>query len=429
MKKGTPIPASGLAAAAQLFPIDSIDNSYDEGESSWDSPYADQTFAQTEQAVEWGATTEETMMHHHSYEHQDAGVTIVRHIASFLTLSDAASIASMDRILHQQEPADQNNDWAVGMEWSSSADDRHMSWNSSLGTPPTPAIMVLSPSAGSLDGMTKARDWDGEEEEEAVQCRLERRHQQWVQQKLTAAIFAHPRSLRSFCLEAHQAAKKITDDRRERAQARHELCKLQEDVDPETFREPPESTTSANRRRELRRVAQAQKDKREKLVQFLVNTLLHNVPLSVMFDLAEAFVDTGLDTSYAVFRLSVSSVNAVVSGLIHAVHRIWDLITSFNPFAILDAIISMQFTAMGKTSEALASGIQSVATGVGSASNLALQRLSRGGGTGMHNAASSSSLSEKMGLRRSRSAQNTILNRKVRESILFWTSNEIGSAY
>jgi hypothetical protein len=149
------------------------------------------------------------------------------------------------------------------------------------------------------------------------------------------------------------------------------------------------------------------------LLHFLVNTLLHNVPLSVLFDLTEAFIDTGLDTSYAVCQLSVSSVNAVVSGLIHTIQTVWDLITSFNPFAILDAIISMQFTAMGKTSEALASGIQSVATGVGSASNMALQRLSRGGGTGMKDAASSSSLSEKMGLRRSRSSQNTILNRKV----------------
>ena len=236
---------------------------------------------------------------------------------------------------------------------------------------------------------------------------MQRQHKQWVQEKLTAAIFAHPRSIRSFCLEAHQAAKKITDDRRERRE-------LQAKVNPETLREAPECTTTDNQRRQLRRVVPVQKDKKEQLLQFLVNTLLHNVPLSVMFDLLEACIDTGLDTSYAVFRLSVSSVNAIVSGLVHAIQRIWDLITSFNPFAILDAIISMQFNAMGRTSEALASGIQSVATGVGSASNLALQRLSRGGGTGMNNAASSSSLSEKMGLRRaSRTSQNTILNRKV----------------
>jgi hypothetical protein len=133
-----------------------------------------------------------------------------------------------------------------------------------------------------------------------------------------------------------------------------------------------------------------------------------------MLDLAEAVADTGLDTSYAVFRLSVSSINAVVSGLLHVMTKVWDVITSFNPFAILDAMISMQFNAMGKTSEALASGIQSVATGVGSASNMALQRLSRGGGSGLNMTASSSSLNDKMGLRRSRSSQtNIVLNKKV----------------
>lgn len=419
-KRGTPAPASGLASSAQLFPSDSLENSYDEGDTSWDSYPA--SFPPTESPHMMRRQRHDSISSDHHEMHrftQDQSGTIVRHIASFLTLSDAASMASMDRILQQQEPTPDGGDWAVGMEWSSS-DERGMSWNSSLGTPPTPGLMELSPTEGSLDGMVKSRDWDGDDEEERVQRRLKRRHKQWVQQKLTAAIFSHPRSIRSFCLEAHQAAKKIQHDRRER-QYRHDLA-VKETVDPETLREPPECTMSEGYRREIRRVRR-QKDKREQLLHLLVNTLLHNVPLSVMFDLTEACVDLGLDTSFAVFRLSVSSVNAVVSGLVHAIQTVWDMITSFNPFAILDAIISMQFTAMGKTSEALASGIQSVATGVGSASNLALQRLSRGGGTGMKNTASSSSLSEKMGLRRSRSTQNTILNRKVGHDVMLAINN------
>jgi hypothetical protein len=123
MKKGTPVPASGLASAAQLFRLDSLETSYDDGDTSWDS-YADRTFAQEQQAAEWlgadhpGFANQDTIQH--AYEQQyDEGVTIVRHIASFLTLSDAASMASMDRILHYQEPTPEqqnHNDWAVGME-------------------------------------------------------------------------------------------------------------------------------------------------------------------------------------------------------------------------------------------------------------------------------------------------------------------------
>ena len=367
---------------SHLFPNDSLDFSNDEGNPSWDSY---DMFPQSESPI---------LDHSHRMHQLDGGVAIVRHIASFLTLSDAASIASMDRIIQHEATPDFGNDWAVGMEWSTS-------WNS-LATPPTPGLMALSPSESSLDAFVNSKDWDGDDEPGDIQRRLRRRHQQWVQQKLTAAVFAHPRSIRSFCLEAHQAAKEIQRNRRQR-QERHKL-------DPETLREPPEGESVA--RRELER-SQGRSEKRALLLHFLVDTLLHNVPLTVMIDLAEMVMETGLDTSYAVFRLSVSSVNAVVSALLHAIQRVWDITTSFNPFAILDAIISMQFNAMGKTSEALASGIQSVATGVGSASTMALQRLS-GGGSGLNMATSSSSLNEKVGLRRSRSSQNNIyLNQKV----------------
>lgn len=379
------MPASGLAVPSHFFHDDSQDGSYEEGNSSWDSY---DMFPQSESPI--------LERFPRMPERHDDGVAIVRSIASFLTLSDAASMASMDHIIHYEATPDVGHDWAVGMEWSTS-------WNSSLGTPPTPGLMALSPTESSLDEYVKSKDWEGDEEDEDVQRRLKRRHQQWVQQKLTAAVLSHPRSIRAFCLEAHQAAKEIQRNRRER-QERHK-------EDPETLREPPEGESDA--RRELRR-SHRRNEKQTRLLHFLVNTLIHNVPLTVMLDLAEAVLDTGLDTSYAVFRLSVSSINSVVSGLLHVIQNVWDVITSFNPFAILDAIISMQFNAMGKTSEALASGIQSVATGVGSASNMALQRLSRGGGSGLNMTASSSSLNEKMGLRRSRSFQNNIiLNKKV----------------
>jgi hypothetical protein len=111
----------------------------------------------------------------------------------------------------------------------------------------------------------------------------------------------------------------------------------------------------------------------------LVDSVLHNVPLSVLLELSSCVVDTYFESVHCSFRITATSMKALVSALSHAIFVVWEGIMNFNPFAVLDAIISLQVNAMGKTSEVLASGIQSVATGVGSASSLALHRLSRSG--------------------------------------------------
>lgn len=120
---------------------------------------------------------------------------IVRHIASFLTLSDAASMgASSHNLAHAA------------------------SWSSFLTTPDTPGLMALSPDEnGNTDD-----DFSCSFDEELMNRRLQDRQRRYVTQKLATAVFSHPQSLRQFCVKAHKAA---TDIHKAREQ-------------PETFREP-----------------------------------------------------------------------------------------------------------------------------------------------------------------------------------------------
>lgn len=344
------------------------------------------------------------------------GMTIVRNIASFLSLSDAESIASLDFAVlsSSEEPSSWSLEENQGMGQPS------ISWSSLGTTPTTPGLMTLSPSIGELCEEERYSDKDcpelvdlDDDDEADRKRRLILQQKKWIQQKLTAFVFAHPDSIRSYCLDAHDAALRIQQRRKEKHE-RHEH--------PETFREPSCGTPGRQQHASedsLRRMRRRQKEKKQRLriVKMLIDTVLHNVPLSVMMDIVEAVMDTGLDTSFAVFRIQCASVNAVVSALSHVIRKIWETIINFNPFAIIEATISLQFNAVGKTSEVLVSGIQSVATGVGSASTAALQRMSRGGAgsASMSNILRSSS---KGRLRRNRSSE-FVLNKKVSTKVAF----------
>ena len=113
-----------------------------------------------------------------------------------------------------------------------------------------------------------------------------------------------------------------------------------------------------------------------KLLRQIMDMVIHNLPLSLLIDLMEAVGETYLETIFAYFRLVQKSFNAIVSALGHVIASIWDAIINFNPFQLLEFIVSLQFNSMWRTSEVLVGGIQSVATGVGSAISLALHRLS-----------------------------------------------------
>lgn len=306
--------------------------------------------------------------HRHDFHHLQYSSTgtndaaIIHNIASFMTLSDAASLAS--GFVHEDDGAEVReqvvvtpaDSWAVGVEIDSSC--RSPSW--SIPTPMTPALVALSPGFEVDDDdlrishkLNSFSDPLGDDDGH-MESVLSERRRRWAQEKLISAIFAHQGSLRSFCREAYAAAQRIREEQRQL---------FLKAADPETLIEPTVAKESRDRQR-------------LKLIHDLIDLLFNNVPLSVLIDVVDAIGDLTFDTSMACFRLTGKTINGIVKALVNFLGSVWDTITNFNPFQLLEAIISMQFNAMGKTSEALASGIQSVATGVGSASSMALHRLS-----------------------------------------------------
>jgi hypothetical protein len=273
---------------------------------------------------------------------------------------------------------DQSDDsWVVGVGVAGAED---ASWWSGLETPATPGLVAISPLRTSAsfqrlrdDGGEDGEDDDEEEEEEeesrSMESLLRERRRKWAQEKLVSAVFSHPHPLRSFCVDAYQAAQDIRRDQQQRAM----MEKAQREPDPETSVEPfakhPVARRSSKRRSKdrLRLVW---------IVHQLIDCIFHNVPLSVLLDVVDAFGCVSVDTSLASFRITLSVVNGSISALVYTSRVCWDAVTNFNPFLLLEALISLQFNAMGKTSEVLVSGIQSVTTGVESASSIALHRLS-----------------------------------------------------
>jgi hypothetical protein len=226
--------------------------------------------------------------------HQDGA--IVRHIASFLTLSDAASMGASSH----------NNLAQVG------------SWSSFVKTPETPGLMALSPDEHGMDDDAVGYVFD----DDLMHQRLQDRQRRYVTQKLAAAVFAHPQSLRQFCVKAHKAATDIQKSR---------------ELSPETLREPPQQPN---------------------LLQFVIKSVLQNVPLSVLIHLLDAVRETTLETAFAGIDVSLDCINSLIDAVVHLLNRIWNMLTN------------LQFSS---ATDVFASGIQSVATGVPSA----LNRLSR----------------------------------------------------
>ena len=405
------------------------------------------------------------------------GAEILRTIASFLTLSDATSMVSIalpSSVDHDYSTvaAAANGSAAVNTTPFSADSD---SWAvgedmEQLNTPATPAMMAISPGgtpryvdidlsqskynpqkqqehphSSSTRMMLCSRADDYCEDDFEFEELLQERKRRWAQERLAAAVFAHPRSVRSYCVEAYAAASEIRQ-LKDTAAARPSIIRDEENTNPETHREPPTNSKSNNntntntsgyqlqqqhqkyRYRQQQQQQQQQQMRRYRprfhhrrrrkdfaFVHDLVDSVLHNVPLSVLFDLVACSTDVYCESVSCTFRISAHSMKAVVSALSHAILVVWDGITNFNPFAVLDAIISLQVNAMGKTSEVLASGIQSVATGVESASSLALHRLSRSGVGSLSAAHRTGSSSGSMGGTFSQQRRSSSSNRLQKE--------------
>ena len=250
-----------------------------------------------------------------------------------------------------------------------------VSWAGGDGLSLTPA-----PGRVSLDDDEEEdyiEDDEGEEDDDDLDIqsppfdedsmRIFRRQQRKViQQKLTAAVMSHPHSIRSYCLEAQRAASEMKSQR---------LKKKEED----------EGNTGAipDARTNLVRKQRLEKRQRVRILRSVLNGVLSNVPLSVLFDLAEATFETSLDTTVAAFKISAISIDGAVSVLASVVSWSFETVTSLNPFVVVGTILAIQRDAAYHATDALVSGIQSVATGVGSAGTIsmnALNVLSRAGG-------------------------------------------------
>lgn len=363
--------------------------------------------------------------------------------------------------------ASPTDSWAMGYDWGESRrwwNDDGDNDDDDLDTPETPALVALSPlfasaeaaadaaavasrrrrrrggggnmnqHRGTKDGMVvvvhdgqvqpidyyseedddyDTDDADDNDDDEQSRIRKEdRRRKKWAQEKLTAAVFAHPGSLRSYCWEAYTAAKAIRAQQEKQIQA---LLQQQQQykTDPETQVEPlGGSVINAARHGDVggRRAHRQHRHKRRlKLLHDLIDLLWHNVPLSVLIDVVEATGELSWEMLVSSFRLSHKVITGTIRTLTRLVRAVWNAISNFNPFQLLEAIISLQFNAMGKTSEVLAGGIQSVATGVGSASSLALHRFS-GANSAAQRRGSSNSLG---GERKVRTKINKKLLRKL----------------
>ena len=233
--------------------------------------------------------------------------------------------------------------------------------------------------------------------------RQRRQKKQALQNKLAAAVFAHPYPLRHYCLDAYATALNLSMERQKQlvASRAYETIsrssgRLKDQSD--MFRHNPASPSTLHscespefrsggfqvvyqKENEIRCSKKKHPDRlgQEDILSVIETKLVHIVPLSVMLELTESACDLSMDALLATGHIGTCTINSCVSMLCDAALVFVDVISRVNPFHVFEFVVNAQRSAMGKTGDVLVSGIQSVATGVGSVSNAALNRLSRQG--------------------------------------------------
>ena len=198
-----------------------------------------------------------------------------------------------------------------------------------------PGLLELSPDTElELDTQQQIGD---ETDEFVTETEQYCHSRSWAQQKLAALIFSHPESLRNFCLEVYETARKSSFDNH---------------------------NTEKRYRNQDRRITHGAELSR--------GTSFQKIPLSVTLHTLHVVQEITLDVSFASVRITVVGFDASV----YVVASVWNGVTHSNPLSFFHGMITRPFNMMGKTTEVVVSGIQSVATGVGSASSIALHRLS-----------------------------------------------------
>ncbi len=244
-----------------------------------------------------------------------------------------------------------------------------------------PDLVSLSPEF-ELD---EDEDEHVQEEPEIMEQRFRSRSR--ANQKLAAALFSHPQSLRAFCLEAYQAAK----ERRLNTESIESEAEETEDVLLHNNIGFPEERLSNS-------------------VKIPRHIFWQNPLLSITWNALNVVQEITLDVSFATVSVTVM----VLDTSVHIVLNIWGGVTRFNPLVF----VTRPFNMMGMTTEVVVSGIQSVATNVGSASSHALNRLS--------NRSPLSTVGSKGNLRQRRSpakAKKPIIDQKLLKKL-----NEANSA-
>lgn len=253
----------------------------------------------------------------------------------------------------------------------------------------TPALTAVSCDSHSDD--------DSVDSEESSRNRREhRQRKRALQSKLAQAVFAHPHPLRDYCLDAYATAVRLSQNRKRQQQ---QQSQKQANPNPETLRHRPDISPSSKlhycdgempelgehdhqkayannsstvivqhpskRKRQTLR-------KKTKILRVIFNKLLNSIPPSVLLDLLESSFDLSIHTIFAYVKITCFSAQTIISVTSNTTFTILDSLSSIN-------IFELAHRSVNRTGEKLASGLQSVATGVGSASNAALERLSRQG--------------------------------------------------
>lgn len=355
----------------------------------------------------------------------------VQKIASFLSLSDMASIASVFGL---------DNTAAVEESWPPAVGTPYM-WDSYQSSPPDLVSLNHHHQQQHQDDEWN-RSWTGNTEyahfidesdcfvgETHPQLQLQHQHQHlhqhdhhdsrqgrpraqghthkerntWAQEQLAAAVFSHPDPLRNYCVDAFVAAKAVRTNKQQTTRSKV----LKRQTSPETMIEPYNDNEDSEYDDDYDFEDEDEDEPHRILfISAVLDRIFNNVPLNVLLDVFDGVSEVSLDTSLAVVRITGMTIQGVTNGAVHVVGTVWNGVIHFNPLALVQVVITRPFNAVGKTTEVMVSGIQSAATGVGSASSMAFYRLSA-------KTVSSSSLAQQGALRGRNRLGSPKLNKKL----------------
>lgn len=304
---------------------------------------------------------------------------ILRGIASYLSFSDVESLGSLStnwsshrfgkngnrsfNRLERTTPGNTDDLPKFNPSYSTSISSHELEWLRP-NDPNTPGLVALSPIP--LD----------EDDEESTPLDTMHRNQKskekyslanQIQELLMNQVFAHPNSIRSYCLSSHDAAAKLRRKRKKKMKNCPE-CNLTKRLyvsykrKGDSFQDLLKYCICEDFLRERHSKSEAV---HEKILHLFKSSIFENVPLSIIFDISYQTFETSLCVSHSSVTIAMTSVCMILHTLSHAVNNIVNGIShNLNPWNLIQTIFHLQRKAVGKTGEVIVTGIQSVATGV-----------------------------------------------------------------